>query len=69
MSYILTDLLTALLVFSTTSFTLHYAFQRQVEICKGLKERSIPYTRGLLGSVIRYNVKGMALFGLYLAYF
>lgn len=33
-SYVLTDLLSAFLIFSTTSFVSHYAFQRQVEICK-----------------------------------
>lgn len=68
-SYIYTDLLTAFTIFSTTAFVSHYAFQRQVEICKQLPPRSIPYTRGFLASFFRYNAKGLALYALYLLYF
>ena len=63
------DFLTAFLVMTGTSFSSHYAFLRQVEICNGLKERSINYTKGLLGTLLRQNFKGLTLFGMYLWYF
>ena len=68
-NYVWSDLFTAFLIMTGTSFSSHYAFLRQVEICNGLKERSINYTKGLLGTLLRQNFKGLTLFGIYLWYF
>ena len=68
-SYIWADLATAFLILSVTSFPSHYAFLRQVEICNNFQKNSINYTKGLLGTLIRQNAKGLLLYATYLGYF
>jgi hypothetical protein len=55
-------------VLSLTSFTNHYAVQRQVELCFDLKTR-LKFTKGLLGTYLRNTGKGMLLYAVYFKYF
>jgi hypothetical protein len=55
-------------VLSLTSFTNHFAVQRQIELCFDLKTR-FKFTKGLLGSYLRNTGKGLFLYYLYYKYF
>lgn len=54
-------------VVGATSFTQHWAVQRQVELCLGLPR--IDYLRGLWGTLLRNMGKGVGLYAFYLQYF
>jgi hypothetical protein len=68
-SYRVENLFTAFVVLFATAFPMHFALQRQVELCNHLPVRSIPYSKGLVGTVVRHTVKGWLLFAIYLGYF
>ena len=51
-----------------TSFTNHYAVQRQIQLCFDLKKR-INFTKGLFGTYLRNTGKGMLLYAIYFKYF
>lgn len=62
------ELIIAAIVLSLTSFTNHFATQRQIELCFDLPSR-FKYSKGLLGSYLRNTGKGMLLYSVYFKYF
>ena len=62
------ELIVAGIVLGVTSFIQHWANQRQVEQSLSLAEK-IPYSRGLIGTVLRHSCRGMLLYCSYFAYF
>lgn len=68
-NYTLEEMATAFSAFFITGFAFHFSYLRQVELIMKLKLNSLPYTRGLLGTMVRHVARGMTLYGLYYLWF
>lgn len=68
-NYTLEELGTALSAFFITGFAFHYSYLRQVELILKMELNSLPFTKGLYGTMVRHVARGMSLYALYFLWF